>query len=131
MLAVVTALQWQALQTHNPLLVLAATLLVALAFAGRQVFAAAILPDVILTDRERSGCVLAGAFNGIWSGLELIAYAVGAALCALVLAATGFHSTIAGHTATQGRAAPAREESTGAGRPAIPYSRPPSERRSP
>ena len=29
------------------------------------------------------------------------------------------------------RATPAREEFTGAGRPALPYSRPPSERRSP
>ena len=60
------------------------------AYAGTQMFPYAMLPDVIAADAAATGQQRAGAFTGIWTAAEKAGLAVGPAVYAMVLAATGF-----------------------------------------
>lgn len=60
------------------------------AYAGTQMFPLAMLPDTISADTARTGLRRAGAFTGVWTAGEKIGLALGPAVFAAVLAATGF-----------------------------------------
>ena len=82
--------------THAPIemgWVLALSVLAGIGFGGQQVLPAAMVPDTILSDAERTGQVQAGTFNGAWAALETAAYALGPTLFALVLALGGYRSS--------------------------------------
>ena len=70
-------------------------------YAGMQMFPLAMLPDTIDDDAARSGTQRAGALTGVWTAGETFAFALGPALVLVVLAATGYISTMAGEIATQ------------------------------
>lgn len=65
-------------------------------YAGTQMFPFAMLPDVIAADAAATGQQRAGAFTGIWTAGEKAGLAVGPAIYALVLSATGFVESEAG-----------------------------------
>jgi Na+/melibiose symporter-like transporter len=73
--------------------VLALSVLAGIGFGGQQVLPAAMVPETILSDAERTGQVQAGTFNGAWAALETAAYALGPTLFALVLALGGYRSS--------------------------------------
>lgn len=75
------------------------------AYAGMQSLPMAMLPDVISHDARRHGDGRAGMFTGVWTAGETVGFALGATAVALVLAATGYVSTVAGETASQPPAA--------------------------
>lgn len=75
------------------------------AYAGLQSLPMAMLPDVISHDERTTGPGQAGTFTGIWTAGETIGFALGASIVALMLAATGYISTVAGATAEQPDAA--------------------------
>jgi Na+/melibiose symporter-like transporter len=70
-------------------------------YAGMQMFPLAMLPDTIEDDAARAGTQRAGALTGVWTAGETFAFALGPALVLIVLALTGYASTIAGQVATQ------------------------------
>ncbi|KQZ23403.1 MFS transporter [Microbacterium sp. Root553] len=76
-----------------------------IAYAGLQSLPMAMLPDVISHDEQRSGRGRAGTFTGVWTAGETIGFALGATTVSLMLAATGYISTVAGTTAQQPDAA--------------------------
>ncbi|CAH0123068.1 MFS transporter [Microbacterium sp. Bi121] len=79
----------------------AAVAVAGVAYAGLQSLPMAMLPDVISHDArvgggdpDRHG--RAGTFTGIWTAGETVGFALGATAVSLVLAATGYVSTVAG-----------------------------------
>lgn len=75
------------------------------AYAGLQSLPMAMLPDVISHDERVSGSGQAGTFTGVWTAGETVGFALGATLVSLMLAATGYVSTVAGVAAEQPAAA--------------------------
>lgn len=67
-----------------------------IAYAGLQSLPLAMLPDVISHDEQTTGPGQAGTFTGIWTAGETIGFALGATAVALMLAATGYVSSVAG-----------------------------------
>lgn len=65
--------------------------LLGVGYAGMQLFPYAMLPDAL----SLSGSSRAGVLTGVWQAGETIGFAVGPALYAAVLAATGFVSSAA------------------------------------
>ncbi|MGL3149289.1 MFS transporter [Microbacterium sp. A82] len=76
-----------------------------IAYAGLQSLPMAMLPDVISHDERTTGPGQAGTFTGIWTAGETIGFALGATTVALMLASTGYVSSIAGSSVTQPAAA--------------------------
>ncbi|MFV0319179.1 MAG: MFS transporter [Microbacterium sp.] len=76
-----------------------------IAYAGMQSLPMAMLPDVIAHDAACNGKGRAGAFGGVWTAGETTGFALGATALSIVLAATGYVSTVATATATQPAAA--------------------------
>jgi Na+/melibiose symporter-like transporter len=76
-----------------------------IAYAGMQSLPMAMLPDVIAHDAARHGPGRAGAFGGVWTAGETTGLALGATVLAIVLAATGYISTVGAATTTQPDAA--------------------------
>lgn len=76
-----------------------------MAYAGLQSLPMAMLPDVISYDERSSGPGQAGTFTGIWTAGETVGFALGATAVSLMLAATGYVSTIAGVETVQPDAA--------------------------
>ncbi|WEK61982.1 MAG: MFS transporter [Candidatus Microbacterium colombiense] len=76
-----------------------------IAYAGLQSLPMAMLPDVISHDERSSGRGQAGTFTGIWTAGETVGFALGATTVSLVLAATGYISTVAGAAVEQPDAA--------------------------
>lgn len=76
-----------------------------IAYAGMQSLPMAMLPDVISHDERESGPGQAGTFTGIWTAGETVGFALGATAVSLVLAATGYISTVAGAQTVQPHAA--------------------------
>ncbi|MEU4017160.1 MFS transporter [Microbacterium sp. NPDC028030] len=76
-----------------------------IAYAGLQSLPMAMLPDVISHDERTSGPGQAGTFTGIWTAGETVGFALGATAVSLILAATGYVSTVAGVTVVQPSAA--------------------------
>ncbi|MFE4594716.1 MFS transporter [Streptomyces laurentii] len=74
------------------------------AFAGLQLFAFSMLPDVVAAAEER-GVAHAGAYTGVWTATEATGTATGPYVYAALLAVAGFVSTTDGHTTSQPSAA--------------------------
>ncbi|GAA2586669.1 MULTISPECIES: MFS transporter [Streptomyces] len=79
----------------------AAVALSGVAYAGLQLLPLTMLAHTLAADARRSGRRRAATFTGLWTAAETLAMALGPALFALVLAATGFRSSDAGRRATQ------------------------------
>lgn len=75
------------------------------AYAGLQSLPMAMLPDVISHDERTTGPGQAGTFTGIWTAGETIGFALGATAVALMLASTGYISSVAGASTVQPDAA--------------------------
>ncbi|WP_194421455.1 MFS transporter [Microbacterium abyssi] len=76
-----------------------------IAYAGLQSLPMAMLPDVISHDARTGGSGQAGTFTGIWTAGETVGFALGATAVSLVLAATGYISSVAGADTVQPDAA--------------------------
>jgi Na+/melibiose symporter-like transporter len=75
------------------------------AYAGLQSLPMAMLPDVIAHDERTHGPGQAGRFTGVWTAGETVGFALGATAVSLMLAATGYVSTVAGAEVVQPDAA--------------------------
>lgn len=69
---------------------LAAAGVVGVGYAGGQLFPLAMLPDVAAEDAKRSGTNRIGMISGVWSGFELLGYALGPALLGAVMGLGGY-----------------------------------------
>lgn len=78
-----------------------AVVLVGVGYAGEQVYAIAMLADVIAEDETASGRQRGGVFAGVWTAGEHLGYALGPAIFGLFLQASGYVSTVAGQDVTQ------------------------------
>lgn len=76
-----------------PALGYAAVALVGVAYAGLQLLPLTLLAHTLTVDARRTGRRRAATFTGLWTAVETLALALGPALFALVLAATGFRSS--------------------------------------
>ncbi|MFP5307899.1 MAG: MFS transporter [Gammaproteobacteria bacterium] len=65
-------------------------LIMGTAYAGTQMFPLAMLPDTISADTARTGLRRAGSFTGVWTAGEKLGMALGPAVFAGMLAASGF-----------------------------------------
>lgn len=83
----------------------AAVAVAGIAYAGLQSLPMAMLPDVISHDERATGPGQAGTFTGIWTAGETVGFALGATAVSLVLAATGYISSVAGVETVQPDAA--------------------------
>lgn len=72
---------------------------VGVGYAGAQLFPLAMLPDIAAEDAKRSGTNRIGMISGVWSGFELLGYALGPALLGLVLSLGGYVATTGGEVA--------------------------------
>jgi Na+/melibiose symporter-like transporter len=81
-----------------------------IAYAGMQSLPMAMLPDVISHDERTApdapgGAGRAGAFSGVWTAGETVGFALGATVLSIILAATGYVSSVAGQMVEQPDAA--------------------------
>ncbi len=76
--------------------VLAATALVGVGYAGAQVFPLSMLADVAAVDADRTGRNRAGVFTGVWTAGETLGLALGPGVFGLVLALGHYRSTTGG-----------------------------------
>ncbi|KAF2413947.1 MFS transporter [Microbacterium sp. B35-04] len=72
-----------------------------IAYAGMQSLPMAMLPDVISHDERTEpdvagGTGRAGSFSGVWTAGETVGFALGATTLTLILAATGYVSSVGG-----------------------------------
>ena len=74
-------------------------------YAGMQSLPMSMLPDVISFDAKTNGPGSAGAFGGIWTAGETTGMALGATALTVILAITGYTSSIADKHAVQSPAA--------------------------
>jgi GPH family glycoside/pentoside/hexuronide:cation symporter len=74
-------------------------------YAGMQSLPMSMLPDVISFDAQTNGSGSAGAFGGIWTAGETTGMALGATALTVILAITGYTSSIADKHAVQSPAA--------------------------
>lgn len=81
----------------DPAPLLAAAALVGVGYAGGQLFPLAMLPDIAAQDAADSGQNRIGVLAGVWSGFELLGYALGPAFYGLVLAVGGYVSATGVH----------------------------------
>ncbi|MEH0844673.1 MFS transporter [Micromonospora sp. CPCC 205711] len=75
--------------------------LIGVGYAGQQVFALAMLPDVVAHSTARTGRRQAGVFTGLWTAGETLGLALGPGLYGLVLQLCGYVSSSTGTAATQ------------------------------
>jgi Na+/melibiose symporter-like transporter len=85
-----------------PLLVAAG--IVGIGYAGGQLFPLAMLPDLAADDAKRSGTNRIGMISGVWSGFELLGYALGPALLGLALSVGGYVASTGDGVAQSGTA---------------------------
>lgn len=76
--------------------VLLATALVGVGYAGAQVFPMAMLPDAAAVDAHRTGENRAGVYTGVWTAGETLGLALGPGAFALVLALGDYRSSTTG-----------------------------------
>jgi Na+/melibiose symporter-like transporter len=74
-------------------------------YAGMQSLPMSMLPDVISFDAKAHGPGSAGAFGGIWTAGETTGMALGATALTVILAITGYTSSVADKHAVQSPAA--------------------------
>ncbi|WP_432103903.1 MFS transporter [Streptomyces sp. bgisy091] len=89
----------------GPALGYAAVVLVGIAYAGLQLLPLTMLAETLAADAAATGRRRAATFTGLWTAAETLAFALGAAVFALVLTVTGFRSSDAAHHAEQPAAA--------------------------
>lgn len=77
----------------GPALGYGAVAAVGIAYAGLQLLPLTMLADTLAADAVRTGRRRAATFTGLWTAAETLAFALGAGVFALVLAATGFRSS--------------------------------------
>ncbi|MFD6700157.1 MULTISPECIES: MFS transporter [unclassified Microbacterium] len=82
-----------AARTGEAMPLLAASGIVGIGYAGAQLFPLAMLPDLAAEDARRSGTNRIGMISGVWSGFELLGYALGPALLGLVLTLGGYRAS--------------------------------------
>jgi Na+/melibiose symporter-like transporter len=70
-------------------------------YAGMQSLPMSMLPDVISFDAQQNGPGWAGAFGGIWTAGETTGMALGASALTVILAVTGYVSSVGDTHATQ------------------------------
>ncbi|XRQ13647.1 MFS transporter [Actinomadura welshii] len=70
------------------------------AFAGLQLFAFSLIPDIVAAAEAR-GTARAGAYTGVWTATEATGTAIGPYVYSAVLAAGGFVSTTEGKAIAQ------------------------------
>lgn len=70
-------------------------------YAGLQSLPLSMLPDVISHDASRHGVGNAGTFGGVWTAGETTGMALGATVLTIVLAASSYVESTAGHSVTQ------------------------------
>jgi Na+/melibiose symporter-like transporter len=80
-------------RSGDALTLLLASGVVGVGYAGAQLFPLAMLPDIAAEDAKRSGINRIGMISGVWSGFELLGYALGPALLGLVLGLGGYVSS--------------------------------------
>lgn len=76
----------------NQVVLLAAAAAVGVGYAGGQLFPLAMMPDIAAQDAAESGQNRIGVLAGVWSGFELLGYALGPAIYGIVLAIGGYVS---------------------------------------
>jgi Na+/melibiose symporter-like transporter len=74
-------------------------------YAGMQSLPMSMLPDVISHDARAHGPGAAGAFGGIWTAGETTGMALGATALTVILAITGYVSSVADEHAVQSSSA--------------------------
>jgi Na+/melibiose symporter-like transporter len=84
--------------------VLAATGLVGVGYAGVQVFPMAMLPDAAAVDARTTGSNRVGVYTGVWTAGETLGLALGPGLYALALAVGGYVSSAGAHRHQPGSA---------------------------
>lgn len=67
-----------------------------LGYAGTLIFPLAMLADIAAEDARASGVNRIGMISGLWSGFELLGFALGPALLGLILGFGGYSETIGG-----------------------------------
>ncbi len=80
-------------RSGDPTPMLIASGVVGVGYAGAQLFPLAMLPDLAAEDAKRSGTNRIGMISGVWSGFELLGYALGPAVLGLVLSLGGYTAT--------------------------------------
>ncbi|TDC46575.1 MFS transporter [Actinomadura sp. KC345] len=70
------------------------------AFAGLQLFAFSLIPDIVAAAESR-GTARAGAYTGVWTATEATGTAIGPYVYSATLALGGFVSTTEGHRVAQ------------------------------
>ncbi|MEU8797594.1 MFS transporter [Spirillospora sp. NPDC048819] len=70
------------------------------AFAGLQLFAFSLIPDIVAAAESR-GTARAGAYTGVWTATEATGTAIGPYVYSATLAVGGFVSTTEGHAIAQ------------------------------
>lgn len=89
----------------NIVAVMLVALVLGVAFAGEQVMAYSMLPDTVMADASRTGRNASGILSGAMQSLETAAFAAGAWVFSLILAATGFVSSTADSQVPQSQTA--------------------------
>ena len=82
----------------GPVVMLIAAGIVGIGYAGGQLFPLAMLPDIAAADAARSGTNRIGMISGVWSGFELLGYALGPALLGLVMGIGGYVASTGAET---------------------------------
>lgn len=82
-----------AARTGEVTVLLVAAGVVGVGYAGTQLFPLAMLPDLAAEDAKRSGTNRIGMISGVWSGFELLGYALGPAILGLVLSLGGYRAS--------------------------------------
>jgi GPH family glycoside/pentoside/hexuronide:cation symporter len=95
------ALALLASPTLPPMAVYLVVALIGGGYAGQQVFALSMLPDLIDRDTVRTGRRQAGVFTGLWTAGETLGLALGPGIYALVLQLFGYVSSSTGEAAAQ------------------------------
>lgn len=80
----------------GPGVLLIAAGIVGVGYAGGQLFPLAMLPDIAAEDARRSGTNRIGMIPGVWSGFELLGYALGPALLGVVMGLGGYVASTGG-----------------------------------
>jgi Na+/melibiose symporter-like transporter len=93
-----------AARTGDVTVLLVAAGVVGVGYAGTQLFPLAMLPDLAAEDAKRSGTNRIGMISGVWSGFELLGYALGPAILGLVLSLGGYRASAGDVVAQSGEA---------------------------
>ncbi len=93
-----------AARTGDVTVLLVAAGVVGVGYAGTQLFPLAMLPDLAAEDAKRIGTNRIGMISGVWSGFELLGYALGPAILGLVLSLGGYRASAGDVVAQSGEA---------------------------